>query len=95
MEGVHPPPKLRRIRMLYLILTLTGIILLLISSFYIICYIVSLWSGCDNKEAMDKVRDFLNGNTRLKLEQDGNFVNDVWLTVKNVIGDERFNKLVL
>jgi len=80
--------------MIKLVLFLIGIGLLGIAVFYGIVFLLMLWTGCDFDEAIEKIRGFVNGKEKLSLEQDVNFFNDVWQTVRNVIGDERFNKLV-
>lgn len=80
--------------MLDITIFLIGIGLLGIAVFYGIVFFIMLWTGCSFEEAIEKIRVWLSREEKPTLEKDVNFFNDSWQTVRNIIGDERFNKLV-
>ena len=62
--------------------------------YYLLCYIISLWTGCSCCEAAEKIHSFINGNTFIPLSNNGDFQNEVWENIKNIIGEKRFQQHV-
>jgi len=80
-----------------ILICLLLVALLLILAFgvyYSFVIIIKLFTGCSNEEAICKIRRFFNGSATRKMEDDMGLVNDLEETVRNVIGDERYEKLV-
>ena len=78
-----------------LFLNLIGLVLILGGTFYLICYIVKLWTGGTMEQAAVKVQSFF-GDPPLppySLASDPGFEGDVARNVASVIGETRFRKL--
>lgn len=75
-------------------LIVIGLISIFIGGFYVACYVIKLWTGCDDSEAVVKLHNFINGKVRYSFANDIGFANDVWENIKNIIGEKRFQQLV-
>lgn len=64
-----------------------------IGGFYAACHIIKLWTGCNDDEAATKLHNWINGKAQRTFSNDIDFYNQVWLNVKNVIGEVRYKKL--
>ena len=76
-----------------LIFFLIVIIMLFIGGFYITCYIIKLWTGCNTDEAAAKIQNWMNPTVQYQFQNDLGFANAVWDNVRNVIGNGRFKRL--
>lgn len=75
------------------ILFILGVLVVCVGGFYVACYIIRLWTGCNHNEAVAKLHSLLNGKIQYSFSNDEGFVSAVWENVKNVIGEKRFEEL--
>lgn len=80
--------------MLEIIVDFLLAVFIFISAFYIICFLVRLWTGCSTNEAVKKVHNFISGKGQYHFESDAGFVDEIWRNVKNIIGEKRFQQLI-
>lgn len=78
-----------------LILLALGILIILICGYYASIHIIKLWTGCDNDEAASKIHSLINGKVQNGFDSDLSFFNEVWENVKNIIGERRFEELIM
>ncbi|MEL7606058.1 MAG: hypothetical protein AAGU39_08390 [Sedimentibacter saalensis] len=77
-----------------IIILILGILGIGVGGFYAVCHVIKLWTGCDDKGAVAKLHNFMNGKVQYSFYNDVGFVNDVWENVRNIIGEKRFKQLV-
>lgn len=62
--------------------------------YYATILIIRLYTGCDNEEAVNKMRRFTNGKALMSMENDRGLQIEIEENIRNVIGDDRYKKLV-
>lgn len=78
--------------MLFIIILLLFIIAIV--SYYAVCHIIKLWTGCDDEEAVAKLHNLINGKAVYSFENDFGFENAVSENIRNIIGEKRYNQLI-
>lgn len=78
--------------MLFIIILLLFIIAIV--SYYAVCHIIKLWTGCDDEEAVTKLHNLINGKAVYSFENDFGFENAVSENIRNIIGEKRYNQLM-
>lgn len=69
--------------------------ILLIALFYLICYCVSLCTGCTMDEAIKKVQSLLRSDTpTYHIANDSGLFPELHDTLHSIVGDTRYNKLL-
>lgn len=53
-----------------------------------------LWTGCSFNEAVIKLREAVNDREQEDFSMDAGIKVDIWNTVKNIIGEKRFKRIV-
>lgn len=76
-----------------IIILFIGILFVGVGGFYAITFIIKLWTGCDNTEAVTKLNNFMHGKIQYSFHNDVGFVEEVWENVRNIIGRKRFEQL--
>lgn len=79
--------------MLDIFFKLIIIFITIIGLYYATCYILKLLTGCDYEEAVVKIQRFFNGTAMYSFNNDIGFANEIWETVKNIIGDTQYSRL--
>lgn len=79
--------------MISIFLLLIAVLIICIASFYFVCYIVQLWTGCTKDEAVEKIQNWINPKIQYQFYNDPSFADAVWENVRNVIGNGRFKQL--
>lgn len=77
-----------------LIIIILLLFILAIFSYYAVCHIIKLWTGCNDLEAVVKIHNFINGNAVYSFENDFGFENAVCENIRNIIGDKRYDQLI-
>ncbi len=80
-----------------LILLSIAVFFMGIGGFYVACYLIRLWTGCNEAEAIAKLHDFINGKAETvkpSLYNDRGFYEAIESNIRNVIGEKRFEQLV-
>ena len=77
-----------------LVLWFFAIITVLIGGYFLIRYVVKLYTGCDNRQADKRIQRFFNGTASTSIVNDSMLIADIELTIKSVIGDNRYDKLI-
>lgn len=62
--------------------------------FGIFCLVIMLWTGCSFNEAVIKLREAVNDREQEEFSMDEGIKVDIWNTVKNIIGEKRFKRIV-
>lgn len=62
--------------------------------FGIFCLVIMLWTGCSFNEAVIKLREAVNDREQEDFSMDAGIKVDIWNTVKNIIGEKRFKRIV-
>ena len=55
---------------------------------------IMLWTGCSFNEAVIKLREAVNDREQEDFSMDAGIKVDIWNTVKNIIGEKRFKRIV-
>lgn len=76
-----------------LLIVVIGFIAVGIGGFYVVTFVIKLWTGCNNSEAVTKLHNIMNGKIQYAFNNDEGFIEEVWDNVKNVIGDKRYCQL--
>lgn len=53
-----------------------------------------LWCGCNLNEAMAKVHNFINNEQGYAFNEDVGFAHDIWINIRNIVGEKRYNQLI-
>lgn len=77
-----------------LIVNVLLLFILCIAIFYMVCYGIKLWKGCNFEEAVTTLQNVVSGKAAYDFTTDAGFGDEIWLNVKNVIGERRFQRLV-
>ena len=72
------------------LLAIAGVVL---GMFYVVRKIVMLWTGCTKEEATKRIQAFLSQKEVYHLASDQMFIIDIWNTVKDIIGEIRYDEL--
>lgn len=70
------------------------ILIVLIIGYFLIRYVITLYTGCDNRQADKRIQRFFNGTAPTSIVNDSMLIADIELTIKSVIGDNRYDKLI-
>lgn len=76
-----------------LFILLVVVILIAVSGLCVACVVVRLWTGCSTDEAIQKIRNLVNGKVNVDFTSDEGFIEEIWINVRNVIGEARFKQL--
>lgn len=77
-----------------IILWLSVAFLICTISYYVVCRIIMLWCGCNLNEAMAKVHNFINNEQGYAFNEDVGFAHDIWINIRNIVGEKRYNQLI-
>lgn len=77
-----------------LVLWFFAIITVLIGGYFLIRYVVKLYTGCNNQQADKRIQRFFNGTASTSIVNDSMLIADIENTIKSVIGDNRYDKLI-
>lgn len=70
-------------------------ILIFLLVYFIVLLLISLVLNCTLEESRHKLADFFNEDTKTQyaIFNDSMLINDVWISIKAIIGDTRFNQM--
>ena len=77
-----------------LVLWFFAIITVLIGGYFLIRFVIKLYTGCNNQQADKRIQRFFNGTASTSIVNDSMLIADIELTIKSVIGDNRYDKLI-
>ena len=70
------------------------VIVFIILGFYVVCKIVSIYTGCTTAEAAEKVHNWLSDRQPYSLENDSGFMTTIDENCKNILQEENYNFLI-
>lgn len=70
------------------------ILIFLIISYFLIRFVIKLYTGCNNQQADKRIQRFFNGTASTSIVNDSMLIADIENTIKSVIGDNRYDKLI-
>lgn len=77
-----------------LVLWFFAIITVLIGGYFLIRFVIKLYTGCNNQQADKRIQRFFNGTASTSIVNDSMLIADIENTIKSVIGDNRYEKLI-
>lgn len=77
-----------------LIVNVLLLFILCVAVFYMVCCGIKLWKGCNFEEAVTTLQNIVSGKATYNFTTDAGFAEEIWMNVKNVIGERRFQRLV-
>ena len=77
-----------------LVLWFFAIIAVLIGGYYLIRFVVKLYTGSNNAQADKRIQRFFSGTVPTSIVNDSMLIADIENTIKAVIGDNRYDKLI-
>lgn len=77
-----------------LVLWFFAIITVLIGGYFLIRFVIKLYTGCNNQQADKRIQRFFNGTASTSIVNDSMLIADIENTIKSVIGDNRYDKLI-
>lgn len=77
-----------------LVLWFFAIITVLIGGYFLIRFVIKLYTGCNNQQADKRIQRFFNGSASTSIVSDSMLIADIENTIKSVIGDNRYEKLI-
>lgn len=80
--------------LIYLFIICVLFVILCIGIFYILCHLIKIWTGCNTNEAVAKIHNFMNGKINYQLSHDIDFEEEICESIQNIIGDNRFEKIL-
>ncbi|MBQ9248633.1 MAG: hypothetical protein IJ171_08635 [Ruminococcus sp.] len=70
------------------------ILIVLIIGYFLIRFVIKLYTGCNNQQADKRIQRFFNGTASTSIVNDSMLIADIENTIKSVIGDNRYEKLI-
>ena len=77
-----------------LVLWFFALITVLIGGYFLIRHVITLYTGCNNQQADKRIQRFFNGTAPTSIVNDSMLIADIENTIKAVIGDNRYDKLI-
>lgn len=77
-----------------LIVNVLLLFILCIAIFYMVCYGIKLWKGCNFEEAVTTLQNVVSGKAAYDFTTDASFADEIWQNVRDIIGERRFQRLV-
>ncbi len=75
-----------------LLISVLCALIVAIGSFYIVCFIIRLWTGCTWPEASVRLYNFCNGKATYSFSNDPGFTDEIVDNIHRVLGDKRFQR---
>lgn len=77
-----------------LFLMFLAVIAAFIGGYYLIRFVVKLYTGSNNAQADKCIQHFFNGTTPTSIVNDSMLIDKIQNAIKAVIGDDRYNQLI-